>query len=73
MPTLPEIGFRGLSTFGPRKRVHPVRGLRAVNTHVDLVDWKTRRFVGRATALAALVGKPEIMHSADKDRSQNYP
>ncbi len=55
VPTLPEIGFRGLSTFGPRKRVHPVRGLRAVNTHVDLVDWKTRRFVGTTAALANLV------------------
>ncbi len=26
VPTLPEIGYRGLSTFGPRPRVHPVRG-----------------------------------------------
>ncbi len=29
VPTLPEIGFSGLSTFGPRKRVRPVRGLSA--------------------------------------------
>ncbi len=56
VPTLPEIGFRGVSTFGPRGRVHPVRGLRAVNTHVDLIDWKTRRFVGAPAALQALVG-----------------
>lgn len=56
VPTLPEMGFRGLSTYGPRTRVFPVRGLRAVNTHVDLVDWKTRRFVGTDAALAALAG-----------------
>ena len=37
VPTLPEIGFRGLSTFGVRKRADPVRGLRQINTHV-LVD-----------------------------------
>lgn len=55
VPTLPEIGYRGLSTFGPRKRLHPVRGLRQVNTHVDLIDWKARRFVGDEEALAALV------------------
>jgi peptidoglycan/xylan/chitin deacetylase (PgdA/CDA1 family) len=55
VPTLPEIGFRGLSTFGPRTRVFPVRGLRAVNTHVDLVDWRSRRFVGAAAAVEALV------------------
>jgi hypothetical protein len=55
VPTLPEIGFIGLSTFGSRRRVHPVRGLIEVNTHVDLVDWKQRRFVGESAALAALV------------------
>ncbi len=56
VPTLPEIGFRGLSTFGPRARPEPVRGLRQVNTHVDIVDWKGGRgFVGEEPALAALV------------------
>jgi len=55
VPTLPEIGFRGLSTFGPR-RAQPLRGLREVNTHVDLLDWKSRRgFVGEGMALDALV------------------
>ncbi len=56
VPTLPEIGFRGLSTFGARKRPEPVRGLRQVNTHVDLIDWKGGRgFVGAGPALDALV------------------
>ena len=56
VPTLPEIGYRGLSTFGPRARVHPVRGLLQVNTHVDLIDWKGGGgFAGEDTVLAALV------------------
>ncbi|MDB5488258.1 MAG: hypothetical protein JWQ58_1973, partial [Reyranella sp.] len=56
VPTLPEIGYRGLSTFGPRLRVHPVRGLLQVNTHVDLIDWKAGRvFAGEETVLAGLV------------------
>lgn len=56
VPTLPEIGFRGLSTFGARPRAEPVRGLRQVNTHVDLIDWKGGRgFVGVEAAIAALV------------------
>ncbi len=56
VPTLPEIGYRGLSTFGPRLRVHPVRGLLQVNTHVDLIDWKGgRAFAGEETVLAGLV------------------
>lgn len=57
VPALPEIGFRGLSTFGARRRPRPVRGLLEVNTHVDLLDWQGgRRFVGEAAALGALVG-----------------
>ena len=56
VPALPEIGFTGLSTFGARKRAEAVRGLRQVNTHVDLIDWKQgRAFVGHDTAMAALV------------------
>ena len=56
VPTLPEIGYRGLSTFGPRPRVHPVRGLLQVNTHVDLIDWKGGRvFAGQEAVLAGLV------------------
>jgi peptidoglycan/xylan/chitin deacetylase (PgdA/CDA1 family) len=56
IPTLPEIGFTGLSTFGPRRRAEPIKGLRQVNTHLDLVDWKNGRgFIGEATALGSLV------------------
>ena len=56
VPTLPEIGFHGLSTFGARTRPEPVRGLRQVNTHVDLIDWRGGRgFVGAEPALNALV------------------
>jgi hypothetical protein len=56
VPALPEIGFRGLSTFGARTRSEPVRGLRQVNTHVDLIDWRGGRgFVGAENALGALV------------------
>jgi hypothetical protein len=57
VPTLPEIGFSGLSTFGPRQRARPVRGLLQINTHVDLINWQAGRgFVGEEAALAALVG-----------------
>ena len=56
VPTLPEIGFRGLSSFGPRARPQPVRGLAQINTHVDPIDWKGGRgFVGEAASLAQLL------------------
>ncbi|MBX3499721.1 MAG: polysaccharide deacetylase family protein [Alphaproteobacteria bacterium] len=55
VPILPEIGLRGLSTFGPRRRMEPVRGLCQVNTHVDPVDWRGGRgFVGEQAAVASL-------------------
>ena len=47
VPTLPEIGYRGLSAFGPRAAPRPGPGLLQVNTHIDLIDWKTRRLRGR--------------------------
>ncbi len=56
VPALPEIGFAGLSTFGTRARAEPVRGLRQVNAHLDLIDWHgTRGFVGGAAAIDRLV------------------
>ena len=54
VPALPEIGYCGLSTFGIRQRVRPVSGLVQVNTHIDLIDWKTRRFAGEEAVLAIL-------------------
>jgi hypothetical protein len=54
VPALPEIGYRGLSTFGIRRRVRPVSGLVQVNAHIDLIDWKTRRFAGEEVVLAVL-------------------
>lgn len=52
VPALPEIGYRGLSTFGIRIRISPVSGLLQVNTHIDLIDWRTRRFAGDAVLAA---------------------
>jgi len=40
---LPESGFAGLSTFGPRRRRLAAPGLVQVNTHADPVDWRARR------------------------------
>ena len=56
IPALPPAGFRGLSTFGPRPVATPVPGLRQMNCHVDVVDWRGGRgFVGRDRAIAAVV------------------
>ncbi len=53
---LPEAGFRGLSTFGPRARSDPVAGLVQCNTHVDLIAWRRdRAFIGIDAAVDRLV------------------
>lgn len=50
---LPTLGFRGLSTFGPR----PAAGLGYLNTHVDIIDWRgSRGFAGEAACLEAAIG-----------------
>jgi hypothetical protein len=52
---LPDAGFRGLSTFGPRPAVHPAPGLTQCNTHVDLIAWRSGRvFVGADRAIERL-------------------
>ena len=48
---LPSIGLHALSRDASAA---PVGGLREVNTHVDIVDWRAgRRFIGEEQALAA--------------------
>jgi len=49
---LPEIGINGLSVKGARLDTDPSSGLRTVNVHADLVDWRgSRGFIGETTAL----------------------
>lgn len=51
---LAAAGYRGLSQYGARSRAEAAPGLRQVNTHVDLIAWRSGRgFVGAELALAA--------------------
>ena len=46
-------GFYGLSCYGARSAAQPVPGLAQVNTHIDLVAWKSGRgFIGEEMALS---------------------
>ena len=56
VPMLPEIGYRGLSTHGPRARAHPVARFNQANTHIDVIDWAgSRDFIGAGAALGLAV------------------
>jgi len=53
---LPQAGFRGITTYLPRRQAEPVAGLRQVNTHVDIIDWHgTRGFLGTEPVLDLLL------------------
>ncbi len=40
---LHDVGFKTLSTYGPRKIEHVCSGLQQINTHIDPIDWKNTR------------------------------
>jgi hypothetical protein len=55
LPHLPRLGFRGLSTWKPRMKPHPVRGLLQVNAHLDVIDWRRGRIVKDERLIAGLL------------------
>jgi hypothetical protein len=60
LPLLPELGYRGLSSLGPRQRPNVLAGLRQNNVHIDPIDWRGRNrppraFGGTDNALAAAI------------------
>ena len=56
-PALPRLGLRGLSAFAPRPQPAPPSGLRRVDCHLDLIDWRgTRGCRDHARLAGELVG-----------------
>lgn len=52
---LPKLGYRGISTWKPRLKPHPVPGLLQINTHLDLIDWRRGRVVKDERLIAGLL------------------
>lgn len=79
VPRLLEAGIHGLSAYGERASAEPAPGLTQVNTHVDIVAWRTGRgFIGEEQALALALrqleentGEPTgwLTHHAVHDRA----
>lgn len=52
---LPSLGYRALSTFGPRRASEPAMALRQLNCHVDPILWReAKRFAGPGATLDRL-------------------
>jgi hypothetical protein len=65
---LAAAGFRGISQYGARSRAEAAPGVRQVNTHVDLIDWRSGRgFVGVESALAAAARHLAAKRAAEAD------
>jgi len=68
---LPACGFSALSTFGPRRAAEPVPGLKCVNTHIDVIDWRgTRRFIGIEAVRAALLRHLASVRAGEADAAE---
>ena len=68
VPHLAAAGFRGLSQYGVRSRADVSPGLRQVNTHVDIIAWRSGRgFTGEDDALAAATGHLAAKRTATAD------
>jgi len=68
---LADCGFTGLSTFGPRHAPDAAPGLRCVNTHIDVIDWRgTQKFVGTDAVVAALVSHLEARRTGRADAEE---
>ncbi len=67
---LPPLGLAGVSTFRARASVEPVRGLRQTNCHVDLLDWRARRFVGEPKALGEIVAHLAARRAGSVDAAE---
>lgn len=62
---LSEIGFIGLSDLGPRNQYFTT--LEKTNVHVDIINWKTRRFAGASQAISQLVNHLEAKRLGNTD------
>ena len=76
IPFLPELGFRGLSTLGPRPRRSPIPGVRANNVHLDVIDWRGKQtensggFLGQHNILGAACAHLEARRTGAVDAEE---
>jgi len=70
-PYLPAAGLTGVSTLGPRKAAEPWPGIRCVNVHVDIIDWRgTRGFMGAGFVLDQVMSHLRARRVGEADASE---
>ena len=69
LPHLPKLGYRGISTWKPRLKAHPVKGLLQINTHLDVIDWRRGRIVKDERLIAGLLLRKLRWRREDRARA----
>lgn len=65
---LADTGLCGLSTLGPRTQSHPATGLKQINVHVDIIDWKNNRcFVGEEACVDQIIKHLQAKRNGQAD------
>jgi hypothetical protein len=67
---LPAEGYAGLSTYRPRRGASAAPGLAVANTHVDIVDWQDRCFLGTESALRLTIDHLAARRDGLVDRTE---
>jgi hypothetical protein len=71
VPELAGLGYRGLSTHGPRSAAAPAPGLVQINTHLDIMHWPPPRgFLGKAESLEVLVARLRARRLGEADATE---
>jgi len=66
-----KVGLRGLSTLGPRISEFPAEGLRQVNVHVDIINWRQGRcFAGEAACIKQIVSHLSAKRTGAADENE---
>lgn len=68
LPLLPALGYRRLSVLGPRE-TEPV-GPAQINVHIDIIDWRARRFAGTEQVLNRIIANLEARRLGQVDASE---
>lgn len=71
LPKLPGLGYRAISTYGPRKNRLAAPGLTQVNTHIDPVEWRgTRGLADPEQQIAWLVAHLAARRTGEVDATE---
>jgi hypothetical protein len=69
LPHLPKLGYRGISTWKPRLKAYPVKGLLQINTHLDVIDWRRGRVIKDERLIASLLLRKLRWRREDRTRA----